>query len=126
MRELELSEQIDFILREGMNPFVAWKVVYEQEQERKRQAANPITIGGSVIGSQIGQGSSFGNLESSHSSINLAPTEVQTKAAVQETKISKLNIGQRIYKWTDHKTISVIIGGILAFLMGYLLRWLGW
>jgi hypothetical protein len=84
-----------------------------------------ININGNMIGSQAGHGSVFGNFESKNSFNEIATQE--DNANTKNNKISEQEtIGQKIYKWTDHKLISILIGGILGFIATKILYWLGW
>jgi hypothetical protein len=99
-----------------------------EARQKASQPANNITINAPVTGSQIGQSSEFGNLDLSHNSITREPTIIAAQPNQDAKNIfkNKESIWSKIYKWTDHKTISIIIAAILGFLATKLMAWLGW
>jgi hypothetical protein len=84
-----------------------------------------IKITGDMTNSQLGHGSVFGNLESKKSLIEIAAQEANANTKNNKTSEQE-TIWQKIYKWTDHKLISILIGGILGFIATKILYWLGW
>lgn len=97
------------------------------DQEKSNKPTSQIVINGPVTGSQIGHESDFGNLESSHNSIALETPIHKAQPKDDAITISKKEtIWNKIYKWTDHKLISMLIYGLIGFLLSRLITWLGW
>ena len=97
-----------------------------QEKQKQQPLTQNMTINGSVMGSQIGQSSDFGYLESSHSSINLEPAIAKQQPIDTSNINNNLSIWDKIYKWTDHKLFSMIAYGLLYALATALAGWFGW
>ena len=96
-----------------------------EAEKNKSFIDKSINIHGDMIGSQAGHESDFGKLESKNSLNDIAAQE--TKQNTENNKKSENEtIGQKIYRWTDHKLISILIGGILGFIATKILYWLGW
>jgi hypothetical protein len=81
--------------------------------KNRHKPQTQININAPVLGSQIGQDSDFGNLEFNHNSINLEPNKQQVHPSDDAATTSqKESIFKKIYKWTDHKLISMLIYGL--------------
>jgi hypothetical protein len=90
-----------------------------ENQEKTNKPSSQIIIHGHVTGSQIGHESDFGNLESSHNSISREPIIITPEPSQDAKNIfkNKESIWSKIYKWTDHKLISMLIYGLIGFLL---------
>ncbi len=95
-----------------------------KKDKNKPTISKDINIHAPITNSQIGHNSDFGNLESSHNSIIL-DTSKNVAVPKNEPKKTELSIWEKIYKWTDHKTISIIIGAILGVLATWICKKLG-
>jgi hypothetical protein len=96
----------------------------DYDMSKKPITNNSMTFNGDVIDSIANQGYNLGNLESSHNSIILDRNK-NVAVPKNEAQKAELNIWQKIYKWTDHKTISIIIGAILGALATWICKKFG-
>jgi hypothetical protein len=111
-----------------------WKkylIELENEHLNKLKENNRpnISVGGNAI---IGDNNTnnhleSGNLESSHNSTKREPNiaaQQPKNEAKNTSEAHKQTIWNKIYKWTDHKTISVIIITIFIFFADKIWKWL--
>jgi hypothetical protein len=93
-------------------------------ENRNKVSINSLNVDGDIIGSQLGQGLG-GNMLSKSNSTILDPARHRLQPNDDaKTIVKKETIWNKIYKWTDHKLISIIIFSILTFLMTLLLNYL--
>lgn len=114
---------------ENFNSLDEYEKYFTEKNTPKPTALSTLNITGNVVNSQVGQGSDFGNLESSHNSIALEPA-IANAQPIETSKMNSnsplKNIIDKIYKWTDHKLISGIILLIIGFFLSRIIAWLGW
>lgn len=101
----------------------------KKETEKPNHSIN--NYGNMVMGDSpqgIIQGSDLGNSRFNNNSTILEKNIEAEHPSHEAQNIlkNKESIWSKIYKWTDHKTISIIIGAILGFLATKLIAWLGW
>lgn len=70
-------------------------------------------------------GLDFSTQLSNSSSMAVEPDNSNVQPFDTFTSNSKSSIWTKIYKWTDHKLISMIVFAILGFIISQLLSWLG-
>ena len=96
------------------------------EQKKTSNTTNTLNFHAPIMGSVVNQDSSFGDLSGAPTILttnNPAASTAENVPKNADQKTSSLNIWQKVYKWTDHKLISIIIGGLLAVAGTYLLKW---
>ena len=98
--------------------FIKWKEVNESNDKFKSSIIN---VNAPITSSQLGHGSSFGDVES-NSTLNEIPAPATLN---DDINIKKLTIWNKIYKWTDHKLVSMIVFGILGFIVSYIFQRIG-
>ncbi|GAB3494278.1 hypothetical protein [Spirosoma knui] len=107
----ELTQKGHEALRAG--GFEKWLKLIEHQNKPNQN----IHVGGPVIGSQIGHGSSLRDLNSQSPAINAAPQQAQPR----ENPIKKSDHSI----WDKIKYVSVIVGGVSALIVG-LAKVFGW
>ena len=115
---------------EGVEYLASLGIIDDKHKTVKNTAGHSIhNYGNLVFGDNpqgINQGLGSENHLSSNNSMILDPASAKAQPIDTFNINSKLSIWQKIYKFTDHKLISMIVFAILGFLISRLFSWLGW
>jgi hypothetical protein len=131
--ELPFHRTIDrrfSITMEGVEYLASLGIIEDKHKITKKETQNHniVNHGNLVFGDNpqgVIQGSDLGNSRFNNNSTNLE-TNIASEQPTQEAMtINKKEefIWNKIYRWTDHKTISIIIGAILGFLGSKILKY---
>jgi hypothetical protein len=115
-----------------LNYIKAIELEQKKEKEQKIKSEKPqqhiFNHGNMVVGDNpqgITQGSDLGNSRFNNNS-TILETNIASEHPHQDaitTNKKEESIFNKIYRWTDHKTISIIIGAILGFLGSKILKY---
>jgi hypothetical protein len=115
---------------EGVEYLASLGIIDDKHKTAKNTAGHSIhNYGNLVFGDNpqgINQGLGSENHLSSNNSMILDPASAKAQPIDTFNINSKLSIWQKIYKFTDHKLISMIVFAVLGFLISRLISWLGW
>ena len=117
---------------EGVEYLASLGIIDDKHKTKKESEKHHINkYGNIVLGDNpqgITQGFDGGNQWSNNISINREPA-IATEQPIETSNMnlkSNNSIWSKIYKWTDHKLISIIIFSILGFLVARLFAHFGW
>jgi hypothetical protein len=119
---------------EGVEYLASLGIIEDKHQIKKETEKSKHEIhnfGNMILGDNpqgIIQGSDLGNSRFNNNSTSREPTDIKPEPIQDAITIlrNKESIWSKIYKWTDHKTVSGILLIILGFLFSRLITWLGW
>jgi len=115
---------------EGVEYLASLGIIEDKHKSTKNMAGHAIhNYGNLILGDNpqgINQSLGSENQLSSNNSTILDPVSAKAQPIDTFNINSKLSIWQKIYKWTDHKLISMIVFAIIGFLISRLFTWLGW
>jgi len=115
---------------EGVEYLASLGIIEDKHKSTKNTTGHSIhNYGNMVLGDNpqgMNQGFGSENHLSSNNSTILDPANAKAQPIDTFNINSKLSIWKKIYKWTDHKLISMIVFAIIGFLISRLFTWLGW
>lgn len=115
---------------DGVEYLASLGIIEDKHKSPKDTVRHAINNYGNMVYGDNPQGVNQGIGTENHlSRTNSTIIEPANANASQDDTISinsKLNIWKKLYNWTDHKLISMIVFAMIGFLISRLFTWLGW